>query len=47
MQAKRHNSPGIVEQGETLIGVSASGKDHRKAKKVRERIQEILTEEEI
>ena len=39
--------PGIVEQGETLIGVSASGKDHRKAKKVRERIQEILTEEEI
>ena len=39
--------PGIVEQGETVVGVSASGKDHKKAKKVRERIQEILTEEGI
>ncbi len=39
--------PGIVRQGNTVIGVNASGEDHRKAKKVRERIQEILTEEGI
>ena len=39
--------PGIVQQGETVIGVSASGEDHRKARRVRERIQEILTEEGI
>ena len=39
--------PGIVRQGQTVIGVSASGEDHRKARRVRERIQEILTEEGI
>ena len=39
--------PGIVSQGETVIGVSASGKDHKKARRVRERIQDILTEEDI
>ena len=39
--------PGIVRQGETVIGISASGQDHRKARRVRERIQEILTEEGI
>ena len=39
--------PGIVRQGNTVIGVNASGEDHSKAKKVRERIQEILTEEGI
>ena len=39
--------PGIVMQGETIIGVSASGKDHKKARRVRERIQEVLTEEGI
>lgn len=39
--------PGIVRQGETVIGVSASGDDHRKARRVRERIQQILTEEGI
>ena len=39
--------PGIVRQGETVIGVNASGKDHTKARKVRERIQEILAEEGI
>ena len=39
--------PGIVTQGETVIGVSASGQDHKKARRVRERIQEILTEEGI
>lgn len=39
--------PGIVMQGETVIGVSASGEDHKKARKVRERIQEVLTEEDI
>ena len=39
--------PGIVRQGETVIGVSASGEDHKKARRVRERIQEILTEEGI
>jgi len=39
--------PGIVRQGETVIGINASGRDHRKARRVRERIQELLTEEEI
>ena len=39
--------PGIVRQGETVVGVSASGDDHKKARKVRERIQEVLTEEGI
>ena len=39
--------PGIVRQGDTVIGITASGKDHAKAKRVRERIQEILTEEGI
>ena len=39
--------PGIVMQGETVVGVSASGEDHKKARRVRERIQEILTEEGI
>lgn len=39
--------PGIVQRGETVIGVNASGKDHRKARLVREQIQEILTEERI
>ena len=39
--------PGIVRQGNTIISVNASGEDHRKARKVRERIQEILTEEGI
>ena len=39
--------PGIVQQGETVIGITASGKDHAKAKRIRERIQKILEEEEI
>ena len=39
--------PGIVRQGETVIGVNASGKDHARARRVRERIQERLTEEGI
>ena len=36
--------PGIVREGETVIGISASGRDHRKARRVRERIQEVLEE---
>ena len=39
--------PEIVMQGETVVGVSASGQDHKKARRVRERIQDILTEEGI
>ncbi|MBQ9015911.1 MAG: bifunctional precorrin-2 dehydrogenase/sirohydrochlorin ferrochelatase [Firmicutes bacterium] len=39
--------PGIVRQGETVIGVNASGRDHRRAKAVRQRIQKVLTEEEV
>lgn len=39
--------PGIVRQDGTVIGVNASGKDHAKARRVRERIQRILTEEDI
>ncbi len=37
--------PGIVQKGETVVGVSASGKDHKKARQLRERIEGILTEE--
>ena len=39
--------PGIVMQGETIVGVSASGKDHKIARRVRERIQKVLTEEDV
>ncbi len=39
--------PGIVKQGNTVIGVSASGEDHKKARRVRERIEGVLTEEGI
>jgi len=39
--------PGIVRQGGTVIGITASGTDHAKARTIRERIQEILTEEEL
>ncbi|POP33346.1 bifunctional precorrin-2 dehydrogenase/sirohydrochlorin ferrochelatase [Lactonifactor longoviformis] len=38
--------PGIVHRDEIVIGVSASGKDHKKAKKVREDIAAFLQEEE-
>ena len=34
--------PGIVHSGNIVIGVSASGEDHKKARRIRERIQEIL-----
>ena len=38
--------PGIVFQDEVVIGVSASGKDHKKARKVREEISAFFQEKE-
>ena len=38
--------PGIVQRDEIVIGVSASGKDHKKARKMREDIAAFLREEE-
>ena len=34
--------PGIVEMGNVVVGVTASGEDHKKAKEIRERIGELL-----
>ena len=38
--------PGIVQRDEIVIGVSASGRDHKKARKMREDIAAFLREEE-
>lgn len=35
--------PGIVQQGDITVGVTAGGKDHRKAAKVTEQIRKLLT----
>ena len=34
--------PGIGEKGNVVIGITASGEDHKKAKRIRERIGEVL-----
>lgn len=34
--------PGIVQKEEVVIGITASGKDHKKAKEIRERIEQHL-----
>ena len=34
--------PGIVMEDELVVGITASGLDHKKAKKVREEIQSVL-----
>ena len=36
--------PGIVQRGNVVVGVSASGEDHKKARRIRERIEEILAD---
>lgn len=37
--------PGIAVKGDVVAGVTASGADHREARRIRERIQELLDEE--
>lgn len=34
--------PGIVQKDEVVIGITASGKDHKKAKEIREKIRQNL-----
>ncbi len=34
--------PGIVERGDVVVGVTASGKDHARAKEIKEKIGEAL-----
>ena len=34
--------PGIYMQDEFVVGITASGLDHKKAKKIREEIQKVL-----
>lgn len=34
--------PGVVMQDELVVGITASGMDHKKAKRVREEIQKVL-----
>ena len=34
--------PGIVRRGELVIGVNGAGKDHRRVRALRERLQELL-----
>ena len=37
--------PGIVQKGDVVVGVTASGNNHRKAREIRERIEQALEEE--
>ena len=39
--------PGVVVEGNVVVGVSAGGKDHRRVKQVRARIEKMLEEEDI
>lgn len=34
--------PGIVRRGQTVVGVNAGGSDHRRARRLRERIEAML-----
>jgi uroporphyrinogen III methyltransferase/synthase len=38
--------PGVVKKDHVVIGVTAGGKDHRKAREVREKIRELMDREE-
>ena len=38
--------PGIAKNGNIVIGITASGMDHHQAKMVRQRIENVLNEEE-
>ncbi len=39
--------PSVVSYGNVVVGVNAGGKDHRRVKQTRARIQELLEEEDI
>lgn len=39
--------PGVVLQDETVIGITASGKDHKKAKFTREKIEKLMKTQKI
>ena len=34
--------PGIVKKGQTVVGISASGADHKNAKEVTESIKDLM-----
>ena len=36
--------PGLVRYGDMVIGISSSGRDHAKVKKIREMIEKVLEE---
>ncbi|MEG0961513.1 MAG: bifunctional precorrin-2 dehydrogenase/sirohydrochlorin ferrochelatase [Lachnospiraceae bacterium] len=38
--------PGIIQEGDITIGVTANGKDHKRAAKVTEQIKNLLKEEQ-
>lgn len=39
--------PGIVRRGELVIGINGAGKDHRRVRALRERVQELLDRGEL
>ena len=39
--------PGIVQNGNVVVGVTASGSDHKEARKTVEKIRSIFPEEEL
>ena len=38
--------PGVASHGNMVVGVSAGGKDHRRVRQLRARIEQILKEED-
>ena len=36
--------PGVVTEGNVIVGLTASGEDHKKARRIREQITEMLAE---
>ena len=36
--------PGVVMENELVVGITASGTDHKKAKRIREKIEKVLKE---
>ena len=38
--------PGIVKKEDVVVGITANGKDHKRAKEVREKIEDLLEEEQ-
>ena len=39
--------PGVVQRDNVVVGVSAAGKDHRRVRQIRKRIERLLEEEDI